>query len=327
MPPAYVYRPATLDDVDAFYALFRTEHLESYGNFGMTREEVAAEWDFPGFDLAQHTMNAFTEDGQMVAFAELRTWRTPPIRPILYAYVHPDHRRQGIGTAITQWGIQQASCFLPLVPEKARVVLGAFSNMEDGQRLLENNGFHCTRQSHLMSIDLHDGIPKPQFPDGFRLVTMAEHPVLEDFVRVYQETFKDHRGAVDEPLQAAVDRWERVIASGDFPPENFVLVKAGDTDAAIIIMANKSDDDPDKLFVQTLGTMPVYRGRGLATHLLYFAFQKAWEIGKPRVGLSVDASSLTGANRLYAKVGMKVDMVYNAYELEIRPGIELSKQA
>jgi hypothetical protein len=40
----------------------------------------------------------------------------------------------------------------------------------------------------------------------------------------------------------------------------------------------------------------------------------------------VDASSLTGAEKLYAKVGMTVDMVYNAYELEIRPGVELTRQ-
>lgn len=326
MPPVYTYRPVTPDDLDGFYALFRAQHMESYGNFGMTRAEVAAEWDFPGFDLAQHTMNVFAEDGQMVAYAELRAWRTPPIRPVLYVYVHPDHRNQGVGTTLTQWGIQHAACFFPLVPDHARVVLGAFSNLGDGQRLLDNNGFRCTRQSYLMSIELHDGIPQPQFPERFRLLTMAEHPVLEDFVRIYHETFKDHRGAVDEPLQAAVDRWEHIIAGGNFPPENFVLVKEGETDAAIIIMANRSDDDPDKLFVQTLGTMPAYRRRGLATQLLYLAFQKAREMGKPRVGLSVDASSLTGANRLYENVGMKVDMVYNAYELELRPGIELSKQ-
>jgi len=321
-----VFRPASGDDLEAFYQLYRMEHIESYGSFGMTRDELGEEWDFPGFDLSQHTHEAFTSEGQMVAYGELRSWRDVPVRPILYGYVHPDYRGQGIGTRITQWGIQQAECFFPHVPEDARVVLGAFSNRADGQRLLEAQGFICTRQSHIMGVDLHGDLPQPEFPPGFRLVTMAEHPVLEDFVRVYHETFKDHRGAVDEPLEAAVLRWEQFLKRGGFRPEHFVLVKEGDHDAAVLILAERSDEDPDKAWVQTLGVMPEYRRRGLASQLLYLAFQLGRDMGKARVGLSVDASSLTGAQKLYEKVGMSVDMVYNAYELELRPGVELTKQ-
>jgi ribosomal protein S18 acetylase RimI-like enzyme len=72
--------------------------------------------------------------------------------------------------------------------------------------------------------------------------------------------------------------------------------------------------------------MPDYRRQGLATQLLYLAYQLARAMGKTRVGLSVDASSLTGAQKLYEKAGMQVEMVYNAYDLEIRPGVELTKQ-
>lgn len=326
MTNEYIYRPATLDDVDTFYELYRMEHIESYGNFGMTREEVAAELTLPNFDLSQHSQYVYTQDGQNIAFAELRYWREIPIRPYLYGYVHPEYRGKGIGTRLLAWGLKQAEIFLPLVPEDARVVLGGFTNLEDGKALFEANSFTCTRQSHLMSIELTDDIPQPQFPDGFRLVTMKEHPVLEDFIRIYQETFRDHRGAINESLEAAVERWESFIQNGNFSPENFILLKEGDEDAAVLIMADKSDEDPDKPFVQTLGTMPKYRRRGLATQLLYLAFQIGRKMGKPRVGLSVDGSSLTGANKLYEKVGMSVDMVYYAYEQEIRAGVELSKQ-
>ena len=41
-----IYRPATLDDIDTFYDLYRHEHIESYGNFGMTKDEVFAEMKF-----------------------------------------------------------------------------------------------------------------------------------------------------------------------------------------------------------------------------------------------------------------------------------------
>ena len=312
----YGYRPATRNDLDGFYELYRTEHLESYDNFGMSWDEVGAMWDYPGFDLAQHSYFAFSAEGKNVAFAELRVWRDIPVRPILYAYVHPEHRNHGIGSQITAWGIRRSQSFIPLVPEGARVVLGAFSNRAEGQQLLEDCGFICTRQSHIMTIDLQADLPPPKFPAGFRLVTMVEHPVLKDFVRVYQETFKDHRGAVDEPLAAAVARWERMLEAGSYRPEHFVLLKEDTADAAVLILADKSEEDPDKAWVQTLGVLPEYRRRGLATQLLFLAYALARDMGKRRVGLSVDASSLTGAQKLYEKAGMRVEMVYNAYELE-----------
>jgi ribosomal protein S18 acetylase RimI-like enzyme len=73
--------------------------------------------------------------------------------------------------------------------------------------------------------------------------------------------------------------------------------------------------------------MPQYRRRGLASQMMYLAFQVGRKMGKPRVGLSVDGSSLTGAHKLYLKLGMSIDMTYNAYEHKIREGVELTKQA
>ncbi|MEM9951311.1 MAG: GNAT family N-acetyltransferase [Chloroflexota bacterium] len=321
-----IYRPATRDDIDTFYDLYRYEHIESYGDFGMMKEELLAEWDLPNFDIDKHTMYAFTADGNQVAYGELRVWRDVPVRPFIYAYVHPDYRGQGIGTYLTQWGIDNAQQFIPFVPDDVRVVLGAFTNMEDGAELLENSGFDKTRESHLMSMAVETDFPAHIFPEGFHIINMVEHPVLEDFVRLYKETFKDHRGAVDEPLEAAVKRWEGIMKVGEFPPENFIMVKDGARDVAVMILADKSDHNPDQLFVQTLGTMPAYRKRGLATNLLYLAHDIAVKKGKSRLGLSVDASSLTGANKFYEKVGFTIDMIYHAYELEIRAGIELTNQ-
>ena len=45
-----------------------------------------------------------------------------------------------------------------------------------------------------------------------------------------------------------------------------------------------------------------------------------------RVGLGVDASSLTGATRLYEKAGMHIARQYDTYEMELRPGRDIRKQ-
>ena len=44
------------------------------------------------------------------------------------------------------------------------------------------------------------------------------------------------------------------------------------------------------------------------------------------LGLNVDGSSLTGANKLYEKVGMRIAHRFTAFEKEIRPGREISRQ-
>ena len=49
--------------------------------------------------------------------------------------------------------------------------------------------------------------------------------------------------------------------------------------------------------------------------------------GKQRVSLDVDAQSLTGATRLYEKVGMRIQRESITYELVLREGRDLSVQS
>jgi hypothetical protein len=61
--------------------------------------------------------------------------------------------------------------------------------------------------------------------------------------------------------------------------------------------------------------------------LLYHIFAEFSQRGKQRVGLGVDASSLTGATRLYEKAGMQVASRMAQFEKILRPGEELGTQA
>jgi hypothetical protein len=62
--------------------------------------------------------------------------------------------------------------------------------------------------------------------------------------------------------------------------------------------------------------------------LLHQAFTELYDRGKHRVGLGVDAESITGATKLYEKVGMRSDPVREVtiFEKEIRPGVDLTTQ-
>jgi hypothetical protein len=61
--------------------------------------------------------------------------------------------------------------------------------------------------------------------------------------------------------------------------------------------------------------------------LLRHAFGAFYRRGQPKVGLGVDADSLTGATRLYERAGMRVSERIARFEKELRPGTILSTQA
>ena len=70
--------------------------------------------------------------------------------------------------------------------------------------------------------------------------------------------------------------------------------------------------------------MRKHRKKGLAQALLYYTFAEFWKRGRKSVALHVDASSLTGATKLYEKVGMHADDKGGSWEKLIRDGEELT---
>jgi len=78
-------------------------------------------------------------------------------------------------------------------------------------------------------------------------------------------------------------------------------------------------------WVMDLSVRRPWRKQGLGLALLQHSFVEYYNRGFRSVGLGVDASSLTGATRLYEKAGMHVQRKYDRYELELRAGEELVK--
>jgi ribosomal protein S18 acetylase RimI-like enzyme len=101
----------------------------------------------------------------------------------------------------------------------------------------------------------------------------------------------------------------------------------GNEIAAVCLCRPTSHDDPDMAWVNTLGVRRPWRRQGLALALLHDTFGHFYRDGQKRVGLGVDASSLTGATRLYEKAGMHVSRQYDTYEKELRSGRDLSTQS
>ena len=77
-------------------------------------------------------------------------------------------------------------------------------------------------------------------------------------------------------------------------------------------------------YVSQVAIVPQFRKRGLAEAMLLHCFGEFWRRGRHVITLFVDASSLTGATRLYEKVGMRPDRTWANFQKVLREGRDLA---
>lgn len=325
----FLMRPASPADLEQIVDVLNECALVQTGATEFTASELKAFWESPGFDLESSTRVVVSPQGKIVAYADLEDTAAVPVTPFMWARVHPAYEGQGLGTALMQWGEERALQVLARVPAGARVALRSFSlsTHEPTKRLLEESGMALVRHAWRMVIDLDQAPPPPLWPDGITLSTYRERPDLLPIFRATDEAFRDHWGHVDQPEETAFARFRHWVESDEeHDPALWYLALDGEEIAAVCLCRPVSYEDPDMGWINTLGVRRPWRRRGLALALLYHAFVEFHQRGRKRVGLGVDASSLTGATRLYEKAGMYVSRQYDTYEKELRPGRDLSTQ-
>jgi ribosomal protein S18 acetylase RimI-like enzyme len=117
-----------------------------------------------------------------------------------------------------------------------------------------------------------------------------------------------------------------VNARKDYDPSLWFVAMAGDRIAGFSLCYPSTDEDPELAWLQTLGVLRPWRKQGLGLALLHHTFGEFYRRGINKVGLGVDATSLTGATRLYERAGMHIHRQYNTYARVLRDGVELGTQ-
>lgn len=237
-------------------------------------------------------------------------------------YVHPAHFERGIGTTLLELMEARAKEIVPTLPEHIRVVLSnnIVATSEASRSLLERHGYRLTRVYFRMHITLDTPPEPPVWPDGLRLRTCDGSE--EDIYRAYEtieEGFKDHFAHTRHPFE----EWRRWLVREDFDPSLWFFVQDGDRIAGALLARVR---EQGKGWITQLAVLRPWRKRGLGEALLRHAFGAFYARDVPRVGLGVDGQSLTGAQRLYERVGMNVTMHVGHYEKELRPGVDLLEQ-
>ena len=327
LPEGYTSRPATLEDVEQAVALFNKCSLKSAGERSHNENETAVDWQMPGFDLDRDTRVALDSGGAIVGFAEVWDVDDPHVKVHCSGYVDPEHRGRGIGTALMAWEEARALQAVALAPADARVTLncGELANESAGRELIEASGFRAVRCYRRMVIELTAKPSEPRWPQGVTVRSFDPTRDVERALQASRDAFSDHWGHVETPYELELDQWRHWIdGDKDFDPSVWFLAEAGGSIVGQTLCWTTRSEGRDFGWIYIVAVAREWRRRGLATALLTNAFRALYDRGKTRVGLAVDSASLTGANRLYERAGMKVARESIAYEKELRPGRDLS---
>lgn len=329
LPAGYTMRPAVMADIENALALFNACSMAQFGKEEFALDELQSEWTNPEFHLDTATRVVFSPAGEMVGYIEIWDTHAVPVHPWTWARVHPAHTGKGIGTFMRHWVEKRAYEVLDRVPADARVSYRAMAHNDEVKTaaLYDSLGLTPMRHSWIMKIDLTTEPPAPVFPAGISLRTYRHPQDLEAVYRAVDTSFSDHFGHVDQPFEVGMKQFQHFIESDDQFDESLWFLAVDDATgkiAAVSLCHASGFNDPEMGWVGTLGVLRDYRKMGLGLAVLQHSFGEFWRRGKKSVGLGVDASSLTGATRLYQKAGMYVYRQSTLYEKELRPGVELS---
>ena len=324
----YLARPVTLEDIEAAVGLFNCYSQWQTGKNQASVEDTLLEWQEPGYALDDSTLAVWDRQGEIAGYIEFYDKGAPHNLLFCWGLVHPEHQGRGLGGFLLDWSVQRAQRNIALAPEGARVVLhhSVLSTNQEAARLLNSRGFYHVRSYYHMRIDLDQPPVQPRLPEGITIRSIARGEERLAVQTVY-DSFHDHWGFTEEPFEQYFQRWNhRLENDTKYDPSLYFIAMDGDEVAGVVLCYDHLEMDPEMAWVGSLGVRRAWRKRGLGTALLQHAFNVFYQRGKPRAGLGVDSSSLTGAVRLYEKAGMYTFRTYHAYELELRAGEDLMTQ-
>jgi mycothiol synthase len=320
-----------MDDIPAVAKLIN-DYAEQYlGYREVTENEINTDWTMPKFEPRSDIRLVFNCATELVGYIEVWTDSDPPVHPWIWGRVHPDYHRQGIGKYLLSWGEERALQAIERCPDDVRVAYrcGTATTIEAPKALFEVFDMNLIRHSFRMKIAFEKAPPKPVWAEGIFVRSVNDPKVdIEMITRVATEAFRDHFGYIEEPFEIELSRFRNWLENSEklADPSLWLLAMDGDQAVGLALCALHDREDRQYGHVSSLGVLRSHRRRGIGMALLHHAFGEYYRRGYKGVTLGVDAENLTGALRLYKKVGMSIHRQFDLYEKELRPGKEVSVQ-
>jgi GNAT superfamily N-acetyltransferase len=293
LPPGYVSRALTMGDVNALWELEAAGEVFDDGMVEVDLSDLEAEWRQPDFDPSVMSIGVFRDD-RLVAYAKVFQGRAE-------ALVHPQHRGEGIGSALMRWTWEIARR-----EGRARVGQTISDNETAAEALFRANGYEYGHTSWILRVEL-EARPSPVIlPAGYRFRPYRPGKDDREVYTLIDSAFDEWRGLSSESM--GFENW---VASTLYkvPAELVVLIGSGSSTVGAAIGYDYGEDVEG--WIEQVAVEKAHRGQGLGRALLQESFRRFWELGRRQCGVSTD--SRTGALGLYEHVGMSVRRSYTRW--------------
>jgi mycothiol synthase len=307
----YLIRPIGPEDGQAINRMLLEIEAVDHRDIIDTMEDRQRDFHDPDTDPATDSILVLTPDSQAAGMGWIFTPREADQEYVafLWGEVHPEHRRRGLGDMILTWLEDRASQILSTKPvDRPRTLRAAIMDeLDDRIELFEQHGFRAVRSFYRMQRDLQLPIGQPVLPITCTLAAW-DASREDEVLAVMNEAFRDHWGFI--PMSKELWRlW--VTDHEDFRPDLSFIVLSTETGEIVGTSVNKVNQAENEArgiregWIMDLCIRRPWRKQGLATALLnasMLAF-KANEL--ETAGLGVDTENLTGALRLYERLGFQ----------------------
>lgn len=314
LPAGYELRAPLPAELDAVADVLVADDLDAAGQAVLGADFLREQWNHAGFDLATDAWVVVDGTGVIVAYGQAQ--REAPDIVESWGVVHPEHRGRGIGSTILD-RVEERTSELMAGPSSARFRHVINSSDRAAATMLHGRGLRPVRHFWHMQIDFLGPVEPGLAPEGIEITGIDLSHDLPAVHAVMTEAFADEWEYRPEPF----DRWaEQLTSSPTFDPTLWLLARA----EARPIGALTTNVWGDRGWLNEIGVLAAYRGRGIGEALLRGSFAAFSGRGLRRVLLNVDAANPTGATALYERAGMRVVRRWELWErrLDLRDRLQ-----
>lgn len=314
LPQHLRVRRPSLADVRAIFDLVAASDLADIGEVDYEEGDVVEDLTRPRLDLGRDYW--LVADGErLVGAASVLPRTDSPLADGAFV-VHPE-ADPAVGPHLLGLLEARAAEQAAVAGQPSALVTVATTTTDvRGGRELADAGYTVVRRFSRMILDLEREPPavSPE-PPGVAVHRVAGETDRSDMHAVMTTSFADHFGSTPEPYD---EWWARQSGRSGFDESLWWLVDVDGRPVGGLIGRMMVEQG----WVQGVGVLPAYRGRGLARRLLLTAFGEFHRRGLPRVGLGVDTGNDTGALTLYESVGMRRAQQHAIWQREVPASTE-----